>query len=215
MSELVKCATCKTEKPLSEMKTCMQADREYSVCDMPCMIKFYKGEIKPDTVVTPDLEEMGKLGMNPKEYHLHKENLELRTQLAKANDYTAELEVRKEALEESLNGCTEKVLSLSGKLAKANERVAELEGAILDSCSTYHFEPDISQPVDSLKELLRINSKWTLNPEISSDAARFAVEKKADEFEKYASMCEAFRTVPSIEGILHYAEQLRKEQDSE
>ena len=51
----------------------------------------------------------------------------LRTQLAKANDYTAELEVRKEALEESLNGCTEKVLSLSGELAKANERVRKLE----------------------------------------------------------------------------------------
>lgn len=50
-----------------------------------------------------------------------------KAELAKANDYTAELEVRKEALEESLNGCTEKVLSLSGKLAKANERVAELE----------------------------------------------------------------------------------------
>ena len=74
MSELVKCATCKTEKPFSEMQTCMRAEREHSVCDMNCMIKLYKGEIKPDTVVTPDLEEMVKLGMNPKEYHLHKEN---------------------------------------------------------------------------------------------------------------------------------------------
>ncbi len=92
MSELVKCATCKTEKPLSEMKTCMHAEREHSVCDMPCMIKFYKGEIKPDTVVTPDLEEMVKLGMNPKEYHLHKENLELTEQLAKANERVGKLE---------------------------------------------------------------------------------------------------------------------------
>lgn len=58
----------------------------------------------------------------------HQETIaDLREQLAKANDYTAELEVRKDALEESLNGCTEKVLSLSGKLAKANERVKELE----------------------------------------------------------------------------------------
>ena len=86
MSELVRCATCKTEKPFSEMKTCMHAGWEYSVCDMPCMIKFYKGEIKPDIVITPDLEEMVRLGMNPKEYHLHKENLELTEQLAKANE---------------------------------------------------------------------------------------------------------------------------------
>lgn len=92
MSELVKCATCKTEKPFSEMQTCMRAEREHSVCDMNCMIKFYKGEIKPDAVVTPDLEEMVKLGMNPKEYHLHKENLELRTQLAKADERAAKLE---------------------------------------------------------------------------------------------------------------------------
>lgn len=92
MSESVKCATCKTEKPFSEMHTCMQANREYSVCDMNCMVKFYKGEIKPDFVITPDLEEMGKLGMNPKEYHLHKENLELNKQLAKANERVEELE---------------------------------------------------------------------------------------------------------------------------
>lgn len=92
MSELVKCATCKTEKPFSEMQTCMQADREYSVCDMPCMIKFYKGEIKPDIVITPDLEEMVRLGMNPKEYELHKINLELTEQLAKANERVEELQ---------------------------------------------------------------------------------------------------------------------------
>ena len=89
MSELVKCATCKTEKPFSEMQTCMHADRELSVCDMTCMIKFYKGEIKPDFVITPDLEEMVKLGMNPKEYDLYKENIELAKQLAKANERVA------------------------------------------------------------------------------------------------------------------------------
>lgn len=94
MSELVKCATCKTEKPFSEMQTCMHAEREHSVCDMNCMIKFYKGEIKPDIVITPDLEEMVRLGMNPKEYHLHKENLELTEQLAKANERVAELEFK-------------------------------------------------------------------------------------------------------------------------
>ena len=113
MSELVKCATCKTEKPFSEMQTCMRAEREHSVCDMNCMIKLYKGEIKPDTVVTPDLEEMVKLGMNPKEYHLHKENLELRAQLAKANeDY--------KALFSAFESCQD-------ELKKANERVKELE----------------------------------------------------------------------------------------
>jgi hypothetical protein len=70
----------------------MHADREYSVCDMACMIKFYKGEIKPDIVITPDLEEMVKLGMNPKEYDLHKENIELAKQLAKTNERVKELE---------------------------------------------------------------------------------------------------------------------------
>ena len=34
---------------------------------------------------------MVRLGMNPKEYHLHKENLELSEQLAKANERVAEL----------------------------------------------------------------------------------------------------------------------------
>jgi len=96
VSELVKCATCKTEKPVSEMQTCLHAGWEYSVCDMPCMIKFYKGEIKPDIVITPDLEEMVRLGMNPKEYHLHKENLELTEQLAKANERVKELEKERE-----------------------------------------------------------------------------------------------------------------------
>ena len=120
MSELVKCATCKTEKPFSEMQTCMRAEREHSVCDMNCMIKLYKGEIKPDTVITPDLDEMVKLGMNPKEYHLHKENLELRAQLAKANeDY--------KALFCAFEACQD-------ELKKANESVEHLKQCI----SVYH-----------------------------------------------------------------------------
>lgn len=116
MSNLVKCATCKTEKAFSEMQTCMQAGREYSVCDMNCMVKFYKGEIKPDNVVTLDLEEMGKLGMNPKEYLLHKGNLELTKQLAKANERVDDLE-RESAenlsiIEAIANGLSENPVSL-------------------------------------------------------------------------------------------------------
>ena len=115
MSELVRCATCKTEKPFSEMKTCMHAGWEYSVCDMPCMIKFYEGEIKPDIVITPDLEEMVRLGMNPKEYELHKENLELTKQLAKANERVAELELSMGKLRtEILHACVEGSSSSGG-----------------------------------------------------------------------------------------------------
>ncbi len=65
----------------------------------------------------------------------------------------------------------------SEQLQPLKQRVKELESAILDSCSTYHFEPDLSQPASSLNELLIINSKWTLDPEISSDASKFATEK--------------------------------------
>ena len=119
MSELVKCATCKTEKPFSEMQTCMHAEREHSVCDMACMIKFYKGEIKPDIVITPDLEEMVKLGMNPKEYDLYKASLELAKQLAKDNDSYKEIFSAFESCQD--------------ELAKANERVKELEENSKDS----------------------------------------------------------------------------------
>jgi len=66
----------------------------------------------------------------PDKYSMSVKIDKLEKQLAKANVCVAEVETRKEALEESLNGCTEKVLSLSGKLAKANERIVYLESVL-------------------------------------------------------------------------------------
>lgn len=108
------------------------------------------------------------------------------------------------------------------QLAKANERVKEFEGAVLDLCSNYHFEPDLSQPANSLKELLRINSKWSLEPEISSDAAKFAIEKKIEAAKPafiagYQYAIKPVIGVHSYNQILKraesYTEQLRKEQE--
>jgi hypothetical protein len=91
-----------------------------------------------------------------------------KAELAKANDYTAELEVRKEALEESLNGCTEKVLSLSGKLAKANERVAKLEceninGNAAAELLIWWAKKLSNAPNEDLKEVIRIGYKRIVN----------------------------------------------------
>ena len=39
--EVQRCAACGTEKPVSEMKTCMHAQMHRYVCDMKCMNDFY------------------------------------------------------------------------------------------------------------------------------------------------------------------------------
>lgn len=196
MSELVKCATCKTEKPFSEMQTCMHAEREHSVCDMNCMIKFYKGEIKPDAVVTPDLEEMGKLGMNPKEYHLHKENLELTAQLAKANE-------REKRLEKILQRYE------SEQLQPLKLRVKELERKVeAERFKKEEFVRWVDKLIEEQKELREQRFRTFGNEEYLiffddgedyPDSMVAPVVMSADKFRE-----------------LYYArEQLRKEQDSE
>jgi hypothetical protein len=50
MSDVKRCAACRKEKPVSEMKTCMRAEMHHYVCDSKCMHDFYsppKAE-KPD-----------------------------------------------------------------------------------------------------------------------------------------------------------------------
>lgn len=100
----------------------------------------------------------------------------------------------------------------SEQLQPLKLRVRELENAILDACSTYHFEPDLSQPTSLLKELLEINSKWVLDQEISSDAARFALEQKIEVLQELADEDESgTRHVYYL--ALSKIEQLRKEQE--
>jgi hypothetical protein len=36
-----KCAACGAEKPVKEMKTCMQNQMHRYVCDSKCMVEFY------------------------------------------------------------------------------------------------------------------------------------------------------------------------------
>lgn len=91
---------------------------------------------------------------------------------------------------------------LREQLAKANERVKELElivVAITHADETGYvdgegFVEGWGQVCDETKALLK----------------KFALEQKIEAFEKYADMCEAFRTEPSIESLRHHIEQLRK-----
>jgi hypothetical protein len=47
MSGLTKCAACRKEKPVSEMKTCMHNQMHRYVCDAKCMHDFYNPPKKP------------------------------------------------------------------------------------------------------------------------------------------------------------------------
>ena len=40
-SDVKRCAACRTEKPVSEMKVCMHAEMHNYVCDSKCMNDFY------------------------------------------------------------------------------------------------------------------------------------------------------------------------------
>jgi len=86
---------------------------------------------------------------------------------------------KKELLEFAQTAHEENV-KLAQKLAKANERIEGLEDALLDECSVFHCECDLNKPRDTLKNLLAINAEWALDPQISSDAARFALEQKIE-----------------------------------
>ena len=153
----------------------------------------------------------------------HQETIaDLRTQLAKANESYKELFSAFESCQDELKKSNERVKRLekilqryeSEQLQPLKLRVKELENAILDSCSTYHFEPDLSQPVSSLNELLIINSKWTLDPEISSDAAKFTIKQQIKGLKDYQALCGYSDSRKFIDArIAQLEEQLRKEQE--
>lgn len=135
----------------------------------------------------------------------HQETIaDLRTQLAKANNCAAELEVRKEALEESLNGCTEKVLSLSGKLAKANERVGKLEKGN-KSCAV------------AIREIIAkgdIGPLLVTGPELDEIVNKFAIEQQIKGLKDYQALCGFADCRKSIDARIAQLEgQLRKEKE--
>ena len=51
MSELTKCAACRKEKPVREMKTCMHNQMHCYVCDSKCMDDFYNPPKKPPSEI--------------------------------------------------------------------------------------------------------------------------------------------------------------------
>lgn len=143
-------------------------------------------------------------------------------ELAKANNYTAELEVRKEALEESLNGCTEKVLSLSGKLAKANERVKKLEAQTFDVIAAQSIEQAYQIASSFPKDKAILEALSAVKVGATNRLNKFAIEKKAEgvkgfvESFKFLDDAHCVNIIEVRDAASHYIdEQLRKEQDSE
>lgn len=163
----------------------------------------------------------------------------LRTQLAKATNEAGQHKITAEYSSRHLSQCEAALSSEQDKreeveqrLAKANERVKELEqnqlpvenGKNRYGLDVSYFRNAINRELNrelvnhKPDELARVLARLSrtadesvmFEPEFSN---KFAIEKKIEAFEKYASMCEAFRTVPSIEGLRHHAEQLRKGQE--
>lgn len=57
-SELKRCAACRKERPVSDMKTCMHNQMHRYVCDSKCMHDFYnppKAEVQTAGVAVPDM----------------------------------------------------------------------------------------------------------------------------------------------------------------
>ncbi len=117
----------------------------------------------------------------------------LNKQLAKANDYTAELEVRKDALEESLNGCTEKVLSLSGKLAKANER-ADYYMKLITSDIGYEHAKDLEKGI--LEEIENRDNREEWLDKLSGEIARYFGVDIGEHSSAKNPWVEAFEAIP-------------------
>lgn len=98
------------------------------------------------------------------------------------------------------------------ELEIAIKQLEKLRGAILNVCSLYHFTPDLWEPEQSLKRLLEINASWALDPEISSDAAKFATEKEVEGIQKVLDCRELNLSQGDVDTIKLIQEQLRKEQ---
>ena len=96
------------------------------------------------------------------------------------------------------------------EITQLRERVKELEAAIEGLCVIHHVGCDLSDPRGTLENVIHVSNMWMLDPLVSSDAEKFALERKIEALEKYTDMCAAFRTKPSIESLRHHIEQLRK-----
>ena len=143
-------------------------------------------------------------------------NEQLRTQLAKANEYTSELEVKNDSLKESLNGCTEKVLSLSGKLAKANERVGKLEKERSNLSAKYKKNVSvIGAFVSELTGKVIILPKMRTKEEIEKSLNKFAIEQQIEGIESSIAYAEGKSHFVDVSDLQDYIEQLRKEQNND
>lgn len=175
-----------------------------------------------DDKTNEDIQKLSETDSDYVVYNLHEDLLRVKEQLAKANEDYKALFSAFESCQGELKESNERVKRLEKilqryeyeQLKPLKLRVKELESAILDSCSTYHFEPDLSQPVSSLNELLIINSKWTLDPEISSDAKKFAIKQQIKGLKDYQALCGYSDSRKFIDArIAQLEEQLRKEQE--
>ena len=133
----------------------------------------------------------------------------MNSSLNETSDYE---EVSMEELNEYIEGLECQAEDLRTQLAKANERVKELEQINLELAANVEAcceltEMDMGAAIDRLFEIDNTESKALLN--------KFAIEKVADGFERYATICEAFCTNPTPDTLREHAKQLRKEQDSE
>lgn len=115
------------------------------------------------------------------------------------------------------------IYQVEEELGIAIKQLERLRGAILNVCSLYHFTPDLWEPEQSLKRLLEVNSRWTLDPQISSDASKLMKDSMCEGaflFADYLNACDFSSAVAAKEsGFVRLAEifsnALRKEELNE
>lgn len=118
MSETVRrCAACRAEKPVSQMKTCMHNQMHNYVCDSKCMDDFYNPPKKPSEVQTLK----ARLAESERE---HQETLldwgQVRLELAEAKRRVVELEAYVQKQDDDYA-----ILSL-----EAGQKMSELEAEL-------------------------------------------------------------------------------------
>ena len=136
-----------------------------------------------------DLFEFSKKELHEFASSADKENRELREQLEKANE-------RVKALEKELKESDEDLGVTQQQSSQYENALEEVQAVFVDSDACPLFEPFNANNL----------SNW-LN--------KFAIENQASEFERYADMCEAFRTTPTVGTLREHAKQLRKEQSND
>ncbi|MGM8935116.1 hypothetical protein ACS8E9_09565 [Pseudomonas neustonica] len=105
--DVQRCAACGTEKPVSEMETCMHAQMHRYVCDMKCMNAFYNPPPKQALEPAGSYQKGYDEGRNQGTRHRVAEIQQL--EAARASD-----KARIAELESALNGLLEIVSESTG-----------------------------------------------------------------------------------------------------